>query len=204
MVSLGGKELTNWSALPPHAGEVQGEGGAEEEEYQQKLRLESAMKMREIYEEKQRLWLKFREAERQRRINKANQEELDRLAGVLAQSRGRRAYAESKFLRTRMVRSCNEAAIIIQRAFRRVRWQRSWLQRKLARDEALRMKREHQAALVIQLAWRRYRQAKLYETLHFRAIYTSPVIALPRQRSPPHTGILPEICSYQRNTSITG
>lgn len=178
--------------------------GAEEEERQRKLRLEAAMEMREIHKEKQQCWQEFREAERQRRIDKAEREELDRLAGVLAKSRGRREYSQFKFHQTRMVRSHNEAAVIIQRAFRSARRRRSWQRMKLAREETLRMKRENHAARVIQCSWRRYRQAKLYEALHFKAIYTSPVIALPCQRSPPQTTLLPEVRSYQRNTFLTG
>ena len=64
----------------------------EERSRERRLRLEASMKMREIYEEKQKRWQEFREAERQRRIDKANQEELDRLAGILACSRARREY----------------------------------------------------------------------------------------------------------------
>lgn len=176
----------------------------EEQAKQQKMRLEGAMRMREIYKEKQKRWQLFREAEKQRRIDKANQEELDRLAGILAQSRARRQYSESKFYHTRTMKSHYESAVVLQRAFRRMKQTRAW-QRKLAmEEEALKRERERKAACVIQKAWKRYKQQKLYEALHFRAILTSPVIALKDHVRPMDKKVETTENSYQRSISITG
>jgi hypothetical protein len=91
------------------------------------------MKMRLVYEEKQREWEAFRAAESQRRIDKARQAELDRLAGIMAQSRARREYTQSKFRQTLSVRSHHQAATVIQRAFREMKSRRWWQEKVAAR-----------------------------------------------------------------------
>ena len=159
--------------------------------------------MREIYAKKQKLWQQFREAERQRRIDKANQEELDRLAGILAKSRARREYTEMKFYQTNTIRSYYNAAVVIQRAFRRAKHRKSWLRMRTVAEEVRRRMMENKAACIIQKAWRQYRQQRLYEALHFKSILTGPVITLASHPSS-FPGRQESIQSYQRNISITG
>ena len=164
------------------------------------------MKMREIYEEKQRRWEAFRTAEGQRRLDQARQAELDRLAEIMAESRARREYTQLKFRQTLSVRSHHHAAIVIQRAFRETQSRRWWQERVEARVQFERRSRENRAAVKIQRAWRVYRQHKIYRSTHFKAVYTSPVVALPHpagqgRYSPAWTGEGP---SYKRYTTITG
>lgn len=182
------------------------EEGVDKEEQlsrEKKLRLETAMRMREIYAEKQKCWEQFREAEKQRRIDNSNREELDRLAAVLSRSRARREYTQSKIQQTLAVRSHYDAALIIQRAFRRMKRVRLQHQRKALEKDSRRRRRENRAAFVIQRAWRRYVQKKLFEALNFRSILTSPVISLPAHHPLP-LNQLRGVQSYRKNISITG
>ena len=167
------------------------------------LRLETAMRMREIYAEKQKCWEQFREAEKQRRIDSANREELDRLADVLSRSRARRQYTQSKIQQTLAVRSHYDAALIIQRAFRRMKHVRLQYRWKTMEEESRKRRRENRAAFVIQRAWRRYMQKTLFEALNFRSILTSPVISLPVHHPLPLSQ-LKGVQSYRKNISITG
>ena len=176
------------------------------ENRERKLRLEVSMKMREIYEEKQKCWQKFREAERQRRIDKANQEELDRLAGILACSRARREYSHAKFQQTNTIRLYYDAAVVIQRAFRQSKSRRLGLREQTLKEEAQQRRMKNRAARIIQRAWRSYKQYRLYQALHFKSIMTSPVISLPARPkipSPPHAR-MECVPSYGRPISITG
>lgn len=168
-------------------------------------RLEAAMKMREIYEEKQRRWEAFRVAEKQRRVDKAKKAELARLAGVIALSKARREYTQSKFKQSLSVRSHHHAALVIQRAFRTMQSRRSLQERVQARIELERRKRENKAAARIQRAWKRYRQHKIYQATHFRPVFTSPVVALsePVMEGRP-VASLGQGPSYKRSISITG
>jgi hypothetical protein len=171
---------------------------------ERRSRLEAAMKMREIYEEKQRWWEAFRAAEGQRRVDKARREELDRLTKIMEESRGRREYTRSKFRQTLSVRSHHHAATVIQRAFREMKTRRWWQEKARARRELEKIWRENRAAVKIQRAWRRYRQRKIYQSTHFKSVLTSPVVALPEQvlgRSPRWSYEGP---SYKRSISITG
>lgn len=176
------------------------------ENRERKLRLEVSMKMREIYEEKQKCWQEFREAERQRRIDKANQEELDRLTGILACSRARREYSHAKFQQTNTIRLCYDAAVVIQRAFRQAKSRRLSLREQALKKEAQQRRMKNRAARIIQRAWRSYKSYRLYQALHFKSIMTSPVISLPTRPkipSPPHAR-MECIPSYGRPISITG
>ena len=170
---------------------------------EKKLRLEMAMRMREIYAEKQKCWEQFREAEKQRRIDNANQEELDRLADILSRSRARKQYTQSKIQQTLAVRSHYDAALIIQRAFRRMKQVRLQCQWKAMEEESVKRMRQKRAALVIQRAWRRYVQKKLFEALNFRSILTSPVVSLRAPHSLP-LNQLKGVQSYQKGIFITG
>lgn len=181
-------------------------GGEEESklrEKEQKHRLEAAMKMRDIYYEKQKRWHEFREAERQRRIDKANQDELDYYAGVIAESQARREYATSQFKHMTTVRSHHQAAMTIQRAFRQMKVRRKWLRIIADREELVRRRREERAARVIQRAWRLYKQYRLYLALNFKSVLTSPVVMSGmRQQSP--DAVRSVTHSYERSISITG
>ena len=160
------------------------------------------MKMRDRYNDKQRRWQEFREAERLRRIDKSNQEELDYYSGVIAESQARRQYATLKFKYMTTVRSHHQAAVVIQRAFRRMKARRAWQKKVTEREETLRRIREQRAARIIQRAWRMYRQYKLYVALNFKSVLTSPVIALGRRRTSLDT--LRDVNTYEQSTSITG
>ena len=157
------------------------------------------MKMRAVYQEKQQRWQAFRDAERQRRLDKAKQEEMNRLNGIIAESRARREYTLSKFQHTLTVRNYHQAAITIQRAFRRQRLIRCAKAKLSDMQEARRTRTIERAARVVQRSWRRYQQDKLYRALHFRSIMTGPVVALGTRTISP-----PGLHSYQRGTSITG
>ena len=171
---------------------------------EKQLRLEVAMKMKNIYEEKQKKWEAFRAAERQRRVDKARQAEFDRLAGIMADSRARREYTRSKFHQTLSVRSHHHAAIVIQRAFREMKSRRWWRERVQVRLQFERRSRENRAAVKIQHAWRQYQQHKAYKAMHFKAVYTSRVVAL----AEPTPGKFPAWASedpmYKRGITITG
>ena len=161
------------------------------------------MKMRDRYCEKQRRWHEFRAAERQRRIDKANQEELDYFAGVIADSQARRHYFTLKFQYTTTVRSYHQAAVTIQRAFRRMKVRKSWQRKVAEKEERARRKREERAARVIQKAWRLYKQYQLYQTLNFKSVLTSPVITLNRRQQSGNMAAS-GVHTYEQAISITG
>ena len=164
-------------------------------------RLEAAMKMREIYEEKQRWWERFRAEEKQRRIDKARQAELDHLTAVIAQSRARREYSQAKISQSLTVRSYHHATVVIQRAFRAMKSRRWWQEKEQARFESEQRMRQNKAARKIQRAWKIYRQYKIYQATHYKSVYTSPVVNLSNPKAMTWTGSEP---SYKRDTSITG
>lgn len=158
------------------------------------------MQMRSIYQEKQRHWQAFREAENQRRINKANEAEMCRLNGIVAESKARREHAVSQFQHRLMVRSHCQAAVTIQRAYRQMKQLKHAKSKEEQRFEDLRVRRRERAARVIQKAWRGYWQRKMYKTVHFVSIMTGPVLDTGRRLE--HIATYNH--SYQRGTSITG
>jgi transcriptional regulator of heat shock response len=163
------------------------------------------MKMRDRYCEKQRRWHEFRAAERQRRIEKANQEELNYFAGVIADSQARRQYSTLKFKYTTTVRSHHQAAVTIQKAFREMKVRKSWQRMVAEREEKARRKREDRAARVIQKAWRLYKQYQLYRALNFKSVLTSPVITLGRRQLSGSIATAQSVVhTYERDISITG
>ena len=171
---------------------------------ERKSRLEAALKMRELYTEKQKQWEEFRKAEKQRRIDKARQAELDRLAEVIAQSHARREYTQSMYRQTLSVRSHHKAAIVIQSAFRKMKTRQSWQERVQCRMEIEKRRKEDRAARCIQRAWKSYRQYKIYKATHFKAVYTSPVVALPHPNLVTASSWTEGEPSYNRNIWITG
>lgn len=156
--------------------------------------------MRVVYQEKQERWQAFRDAEKQRRLDKAREQEMNRLNSIIAESRARREYTHSKFHHTLTVRSYHHAALTIQRAYRRVRLIRA-AEAKLASVQLLRRNQARErAARVIQRRWRVHQQDTLYRAMHFVSIMTDPVVAVgQRVQSPPG-----ECRSYEKGTSTTG
>ena len=168
-------------------------------ERERKLRLEASMQMRLLYQEKQRKWYEFREAERQRRIIKADKEEMNRLNKIIADSKARREYHTSKFHHTLTVRSHYHAAITIQRAFKKMKLTRAINAKQSQMMENIRKRTRERAAQVIQMAWRRYQKHKIYRATNFVSIITGPVIDLGQRKGGPSG-----IHSYERAISITG
>lgn len=179
----------------------------EQQTKERQSRLEASMKMRDIYKEKQKRWEAFRVAEEQRRIDKARQAELNRLANIIAESKAKREYTHSKFKQSLSVRAYHQAAIVIQRSFRAMKSRRSWQERVQARKEMEKRRKENKAAVIIQRAWKRYQQYKMYQATHFKSVYTSPVVALwePNQaRLSLAPQLQEEVPSYKKSISITG
>lgn len=158
------------------------------------------MKMRAMYEDKQRRWQEFRDAEKQRRIDKANQLELDRLNAIIAESRARRAYTNSKFERTLTIRSYHQAALVIQRAFRRTRFVRAARAKLAQQERELARRWRERAVIVVQRWWRKIQLHRAYKATHFQSIMTGPVIAMRRKGR----GTSPPVHSYEREIAITG
>lgn len=157
------------------------------------------MKMRAIYQEKQKRWQMFRDAEQQRRVDRANEQEMNRLNTIIAESRARRKYTNSKFHHSLTVRSYHQAALTIQRAYRRMKLRRA-VEAKLDQQlGVIRNKIRERAAQVIQTAWKTYQQHVLYKALYFTSIMTGPVVAISRRTQSP-----PGVHSYERGISITG
>ena len=166
---------------------------------QRKQRLEEALKMREIQQKIQNDWAAFREAERQRRIDKANKQEEDRLAAILAASKARRNYHNTKYSQTNTVRSYIMAVIAIQKWYKKTKKHKRLRQQQLVEKIAYEAERRNRAAIVIQKQWKKYCLLKQYHAMHYRPITTNPVI-LPHRQAHSST----EQHSYQRRTSVTG
>lgn len=172
----------------------------EQQEAEKKLRLEKALQMREMFLERQQQWREFREAEQRRRSEKAKRAELHRYVNIVAQSKARREYSEQMFQQTQTVRSHTEAALVIQRAFRRIKFQCFLSERLVLREMNQQRQKEERAVKTIQKAWRKYCENKLFQQLNFKKILTGPVISLKNQYIEP----LRQRVSYQRGISITG
>ena len=159
--------------------------------------------MRLVYESKQRHWQEFRHMERQRRLEKAKEEEMERLAGIIAASKARRMHADASFRQMVCVRSHYHAAVIIQRAFRAMRRRKLRTAAQRLAEESSLAHRQEKAARTIQKAWKRYKEHKAFIQLHFRCVSTGPVISFPKTvpREPMRTG---NIQSYQKKISISG
>ena len=199
------KTITIPSELPPHE---QGLGQPTEKSlHQQKSYLnnktEQALRMRALHLEHQKRWEEFRAAEKQRRINKAQQEELDRLYGVIADSQARRQYFKEKFHYTTIVRSRHQAAVIIQRAFRMAKVQREEHKRRMELESRRQLKTATRSAVIIQRAWRKHQAWKRYVDANFKSILTSPVVAVsPHQPHKTRDSTTPK--SYERSTLVLG
>ena len=168
-------------------------------EKERACRLEASMQMRAIYQEKQRRWQTFREAERQRRIDKAHQEEMNRLNDIIAESKARREYSNFKFQHSLIVRSHHEAALTIQRAYRRIKQIQSDKAKWCEQVDAVCEKVRERAARLIQKTWRHYHHHQLYKAMHYVPVMTGPVITFGKRVESP-----PRLQSYARQISITG
>ncbi len=168
----------------------------------EQTRKERSLKMRELYLEKQRNWELFRQAENQRRIDKAHREKMDYLNGVLQGKYERRQYFIEQFQYTASVRSHCHAAIIIQRCYRKYRWRRDgW--RKMAEARHIRERaKECFAASVIQNAWKKYKEWKKFEKTYMCPIYTSPIVRINERPLPEING--KGLKSYERSTLTSG
>ena len=171
----------------------------EEHVIERRLRFEASMQMRAIYQEKQKQCQAFREAEKQRRFDSANKAEICQLHGIVANSRARGKYGLSKYRHSRMVRLYCQAAVTIQRAYRRMRQLRHDKSTEMQTLEALGERRE-KAVKIIQKAWKSYSQWKMREAMNFVSIMTGPVLDIGRrlEQVPVH------LHSYQRGIAITG
>ena len=166
---------------------------------QRKKRLEEALKMREIQQKTQEQWVAFREAERQRRIEKANKIEADRLAAILAESKARREYHSTKYSQTITIRSHFTAAKAIQRWYKKMKRRKQLRQQQEATRITYEAERLNRAAVIIQKWWKKILLLRKFHALLYRPISTSPVI-LPHRKS--HSSINQR--SYLRKTSVTG
>ena len=166
---------------------------------QRKKRLEEALKMREIHQKAQEQWAAFREAERKRRIDKANKLEADRLAAILAESKARREYHNDKYSQTNTIRSHFTAAKAIQRWYKKTKRRKQLRQQKEAARMAYEAERLNRAAVIIQKWWKKVLLLRQFHALLYRPVSTSPVI-LPHRK--PHSSANQR--SYLRNTSVTG
>ena len=166
---------------------------------QRKQRLEEALKMREVQQKMQTEWAAFREAERKRRIDKANKQEADRLAGILADSKARRNYHNTKYLQTNTIRSYIMAVVAIQKWYKKTKKNKRLRQQQQAEQIANEAERKNRAAIIIQKQWKKYCLLKQYHAQHYRPIATNPVILPDRQ-----TLSSTEQRSYLRKTSVTG
>lgn len=166
--------------------------------------------MRELYIEKQNNWELFRQAEKQRRIDKAQQQKMDFLNGILQGKYQRRAFHVKKFKYTNDVRAHFLAASVIQRAYReyktRQRWWRRVKEARLAREK----RRKNFSASIIQNAWRRYNAWKKFDTQYMQPVHTSQVVQITGARPLQHPSILSTssdreaIKPYERPTLTSG
>lgn len=185
----------------PTAPQVSEEEREDWKRMQQLTKLEAGLRMRDLYTQHQKRWEEFRNAERQRRLEKARQEELDRLARILSDSVARRQYCQERFQYTAVVRSHHHAATIIQRAYHQYRQRRHMQSRKLEEERRRAFWCTNRAARVIQRAWRRHINWKAYLAKNFKPIKTSPVVKLePHPLNPPTYWRKP----YERGTIVSG
>ena len=98
------------------------------------------------------------------------------------------------------VRSYHQAALIIQRAYRKMRGIRATEASLARRQEARQTRVRERAAAVIQRRWRAHQQEKLYRAMHFVSIMTGPVVAVGHRGQSPPAGSR----SYEKGISITG
>ena len=172
----------------------------DEKKKEHQIRIEQSMRMRERYMKEQQKWEEFRLAERQRRKEKAHQEEQARLMIIIENSRQRRKYFEQKFKYTMTIQSYHQAAIVIQRAYRKTRMRRERERKEVEFQKQKQQLLEMWAARVIQRAWRCYIEWKRFEADHLDSIITSPVVIMPSG----HLPIIQHKRLYERSTIVSG
>lgn len=172
----------------------------DEKKKEHQIRIEQSMRMRERYMKEQQKWEEFRLAERQRRKEKAHQEEQAQLMIIIENSRQRRKYFEEKFKYTMTIQSYHQAAIVIQRAYRKTRMRRERERKEVEFQKHKQQLLEMWAARVIQRAWRCYVEWKRFEADHLDSIITSPVVIMPRG----HLPIIQHNRLYERSTIVSG
>ena len=169
----------------------------------EQTRRERSLQMRELYAERQNNWEMFRQAEKQRRIDKAQQEKMDYMNGILLGKDERRQYHIEQFQYTNNVRSHFQAASIIQKAYRQYRERKNWWKRVkeagLARDRA----KKSFAAGVIQCSWRKHKDWKKFEATYMCSVHTNPVVQLSKR---PLFELASDkgLKSYERSTLTSG
>ena len=169
----------------------------------EQIRRERSLQMRKMHIQKQENWKKFREAEQQRRIDKAYQEKMDYMNGILKEKQERRQHFIEHFQYTNSVRSHFQAASVIQRSYKRYRERINWWKRvKCARDVRDKVKVTF-AASVIQNSWRRYKKWKQFETTYMCSVRTDPVVQLSKRPMLPKLSSK-ETKSYERSTMTSG
>lgn len=178
--------------------------GVLEREGEGKKRLELALQLREMYQAQQNEWKRFRQAEGQRRIDKANRLKAEQLAMILARSQERRRHIEECNTYTTSLRVQTRAATRIQRAYRH--WKRETACRRTLL-EMLQLKkraREDAAARRIQIAWRSYQRHCSFLARYYRIIPTAPTVV--PQRSCPLDGhsTVRRSVSFMDRTLTTG
>ena len=183
------------------ATEFKGSKEEKEEECRrhQLAKLESCLKMRDLYTLQQKRWEEFREGERQRRKEKARHQELDRLAGILSESAARRRFYQEQFEYTTVVRSHDYAAVVIQRAYQSFKLREQQLRVKQEEEKRRESLRRNRAARIIQQAWRKYSDWKLYLARNYKYIKAGPVVKLESHLGPPT-----HWKSYERGTIVSG
>ena len=178
--------------------------GVLDREGEGKKRLELALQLREMYQAQQNEWKRFRQAEGQRRIDKANRLKAEQLAMILAWSQERRRHIEECNTYTTSLRVQTRAATRIQRAYRH--WKRETACRRTLL-EMLQLKkraREDAAARRIQIAWRSYQRHCSFLARYYRIIPTAPTVV--PQRSCPLDGhsTVRRSVSFMDRTLTTG
>ena len=186
-------------------GEVPTATWSEEEKQKENKRhhvakLESGLRMRDLYIQHQRRWAEFRESERKRREEKARQMELDRLASILSESAARRNYFQEQFGYSTVVRSHDNAATVIQRTFKNFMLRKQELRARRENERRIENELKNRAARIIQRAWRRYFSWKVYLARNYKSIKAGPVIKVE-----PFSLIAPANWrSYERGTIVSG
>ena len=124
-------------------------------ENEQRLRLESSLKLRRNISKKSSEWLKFIKDEDKRRDSKLMREKRLRNLEIVSRSKERRKVITEKYSSIKLLQIKVHSAIVIQRQFR------TWVQLKEYKksDEIFRKihtKTRENAACLIQKHWRRY------------------------------------------------
>ena len=181
--------------------------GVQSVENERRLRLEQAMELSKVYSVREANWERFRMDEKQRRIDKANRIEAERLAVILEQSQNRRKFIESKKTHTWTLRSQVRAAVVVQRAYRKWKAYSELKQRKLEDAARQQLAMETEAAKRIQIAWRSYCRHRKFINRYYRVIPTAPTIVPQRSEYVSVRTFLSPLkkkVSFTENTLITG